>query len=68
MNQKAAPTPGERTLDPQYQPGPAAIQEQRTASPRPAAEVRASREMVSEHSSWILPLKEEVGRIISTGC
>jgi MoxR-like ATPase len=29
-----------------------------------SGEMRASREMVTEHSAWIRPLKEEIGRVI----
>src|SRR6202522_4832012 len=34
------------------------------AAPLPASEMRASREMVTESSTWIRPLREEVGRVI----
>src|SRR6202000_1479510 len=37
-------------------------QEQRTAGS--GSEARASREMVTENSTWIRPLREEVGRVI----
>src|SRR5580704_4018170 len=55
MNQKAAPPGGEQVLN---------IPEQRMASQTPGSEMRASREMVSENSSWITPLREEMGRVI----
>src|ERR1700739_1710543 len=34
------------------------------AAPGPGSETRASREMVTENSSWIRPLREEMGRVI----
>src|ERR1700691_2988305 len=55
MNQKAAPPGGEQVLN---------IQEQRMASQTPGAEMRASREIVTENSTWISPLREEMGRVI----
>src|SRR6516162_6798702 len=64
MNQKAAPPLGEEALDPKPQPGQGASSGPRGASPRPVSEVRASREMVSENSYWIRPLREEMGRVI----
>src|ERR1700683_2816277 len=55
MNQKAAPPGGEQVLN---------IAEQRTASQTPGSEMRASREIVSETSTWIGPLREEMARVI----
>src|SRR6201998_2957521 len=34
------------------------------AAPGPGSETRASREMVNENSTWIRPLREEMGRVI----
>src|SRR5579859_7482367 len=48
MNQTAAPHPGQQSL----------------ASPRSGADLRASREMVTENSTWVRPLKEEMARVI----
>src|ERR1700678_2253349 len=64
MSQKAAPPRGEQVVDPQYQPTQGTAQEQRTAGSVPGSEARASREMVTENSTWIRPLREEVGRVI----
>jgi MoxR-like ATPase len=64
MNQKAAPFVGEQALDPRYQPGQGTHQEQRVAAPGPGSEMRASREMVTENSSWVRLLREEMGRVI----
>jgi MoxR-like ATPase len=64
MNQKAAPSPGEQAFDPKFQPGAGTLQEQRATSPLSGSESRASREMVTENSSWIRPLREEMGRVI----
>src|SRR5450756_2322000 len=64
MNQKAAPPVGEQVLDRTYQPGQGTSQEQRVASLIPRSEMRASREMVTESSIWITPLREEMGRVI----
>ena len=47
MNQKAAPPLGEEALDPKPQPGQGAISEPRGASPGPASDMRASRDMVT---------------------
>jgi MoxR-like ATPase len=55
MNQKAAPPGGEQALN---------IPEQRIASYTPGPEMRASRESVNENSTWIGPLREEMGRVI----
>src|ERR1700683_622858 len=55
MNQKAAPPGGEQVLD---------IPEQRMVSQTPGSEMRASREIVIENSSWIVPPREEMGRVI----
>ena len=55
MNQKAAPPGGEQVLN---------IAEQRMASQTPGPELRASREIITENSSWISPLREEMGRVI----
>jgi MoxR-like ATPase len=64
MSQKAAPPGGEQVLDPKYQPSQGALQEQRAAAALPGSEARASREMITENSTWIRPLREEVGRVI----
>src|SRR5882724_6594219 len=64
MNQKAAPPMGEQVLNQTYQPAQGTIQEQRVASLIPGSEMRASREMVTGSSSWITPLREEMGRVI----
>jgi MoxR-like ATPase len=48
MNQKATPP----------------VQEQHVASLVPRPDMRASREMVAERSTWIAPLREEMGRVI----
>src|ERR1700685_2408759 len=55
MNQKAAPPGGEQVLN---------IAGQRTASQTPGSEMRASREIITENSTWISPLREEMGRVI----
>jgi MoxR-like ATPase len=55
MNQKAAPPGGEQVLK---------IAEQQMASSTPGSELRASREMVTENSAWIGPLRDEMGRVI----
>jgi MoxR-like ATPase len=55
MNQKAAPPGGEQGLN---------IAEQRMASQTPGSEMRASREIITENSTWISPLREEMGRVI----
>src|ERR1700733_11884747 len=55
MNQEAAPPGGERVLN---------IPEQRTTSQTPGSQMRASRESVNENSTWIGPLREEMGRVI----
>jgi MoxR-like ATPase len=55
MNQKAAPPGGEQVLN---------IAEQRMASQTPGSEMRASREIITENSTWIGPLREEMGRVI----
>jgi MoxR-like ATPase len=55
MNQKAAPPRGEQVLN---------VPEQHTASQAPEADLRASREMITENSTWIRPLREEMGRVI----
>ena len=64
MNQKAAAPVGEQVLNQTYQPAQGTIQEQRAASLIPGSEMRASREMVTESSTWITPLREEMGRVI----
>src|ERR1700738_1949728 len=64
MNQKAAPPVGEQVLNQTYQPAQGTIQGQRVASLIPGSEIRASREMVTGSSSWITPLREEMGRVI----
>jgi MoxR-like ATPase len=63
MNQKAAPPGGEQVLNPKYQPRDTG-QEQRVASLIPESELRATREMVTANSTWIRPLREEMGRVI----
>jgi len=55
MNQKAATPGGEQVLNTPEQP---------MASQTPGSEMRASREMVTEHSTWIGPLREEMARVI----
>jgi len=55
MNQKAAPPRGEQVLN---------IPEQRMASQTPGSEMRASREIITKNSTWIRPLREEMGRVI----
>src|ERR1700722_14903255 len=65
MSQKAAPPGGEQVLDPKYQPAQGASRESRaTGAPPAGSELRATREMVTENSTWIVPLREEVGRVI----
>jgi len=64
MSQKAAPPMGEQVLNQTYQPAQGTIQVQRVASLIPGSEMRASREMVTESSTWITPLREEMGRVI----
>jgi len=64
MNQKAAPAVGKQVLNQTYQPAQGTMQEQRVASMIPGSEMRASREMVTESSTWITPLREEMGRVI----
>src|ERR1700737_1200283 len=63
MNQNAAPPLGEQVLNQTYQPAQGTMQEQRVASLIPGSEVRASRERVTESSTWIAPLREEMGRV-----
>ena len=63
MNQKAAPPGGEQVLTPKYQPRDTG-EEQRVVSLIPESEMRATREMVTANSTWIRPLREEVGRVI----
>jgi MoxR-like ATPase len=64
MNQKAAPPVGEQVLNQTYQPAQGTIQEQRAASLIPESEMRASRAMVTESSTWITPLREQMARVI----
>src|SRR3981189_1590814 len=64
MSQKAAPPVGEQVLNQTYQPAQGSLQERRVASLIPGSEMRASREMVTESSTWITPLREEMGRVI----
>jgi MoxR-like ATPase len=64
MNQRAAPPGGEQVLDQTYQPARGTLQEQRVAPLIPGTEMRASREMVTESSTWVTPLREEMGRVI----
>ena len=63
MNQKAAPPGGEQVLHPKYQPQDTG-QGQRVATLVPESEMRATRDMVTANSSWIRPLREEMGRVI----
>jgi MoxR-like ATPase len=55
MNQKAAPHGGEQVLN---------LPEQRMNSQTPGSQVRASREIVAETSTWVEPLREEMARVI----
>jgi MoxR-like ATPase len=55
MNQKAAPPGGEQVLN---------IPEQHLASQTPGSDMRASREDIAENSTWINPLREQMGRVI----
>jgi MoxR-like ATPase len=55
MNQKATPPRGEQVLS---------IPEQGMHSQTPGSDMRASRETVTENSTWITPLREEIGRVI----
>ena len=64
MNQKVAPPVGEQALPRTYQPAQGTIQVQRGASPIQGSEIRASREMVIDSSTWIAPLREEMARVI----
>jgi MoxR-like ATPase len=64
MNQKAAPPRGEHALDPGYPPTQGSSQQPRAAAAAPGSETGATREMVTENSSWIGPLRAEMGRII----
>jgi MoxR-like ATPase len=64
MNQKAAPPVGEQILTSKHPAVASSLEEQRAAPLSPGSEVRASREIVSENSSWISPLRDEMGRII----
>jgi MoxR-like ATPase len=64
MNQKAAPPRGEQVLDPRCPPTQGSSQQPPAAAPMPGTESRAAREMLTENSSWIAPLRAEMGRII----
>jgi MoxR-like ATPase len=64
MNPKAAPPVSEQVLNQTYQPAQGTMQEQRVASLIPGSEMRASRDRVTESSTWIAPLREEMGRVI----
>src|SRR6266702_3052034 len=65
MNQKAAPPGGEQVINSQYQPAAqGAIQGQRAASLVLGSEPRASREMITESSTWVAPLQAEMARVI----
>src|SRR5271156_3276473 len=55
MNQKAAPPGGEQVLN---------MPEPHMASQTSGSEMRASRDMVTETSTWIAPLRDEMGRVI----
>jgi MoxR-like ATPase len=55
VNQKAAAPGGEQVLN---------IQERRMASQTHRSDMRASPEMVADNSTWIEPLREELGRVI----
>ena len=55
MTQKAAPPGGEQVLN---------IPERHLAPQTAGSETRASREIVTQTSTWINPLREEMGRVI----
>src|SRR5579863_9062546 len=55
MNQEAALPGSEQVLN---------IPEQRLASQSPGSEMRASREHIADNSTWIGPLREQMGRVI----
>ena len=63
MNQKAAPPGGEQILNPKYQPEDTG-QGPRMATSVPESDLRATRDMVTANSTWIRPLREEMGRVI----
>ncbi len=60
MNLKSAPPGGEQVLNPKYQPGHA----ERGEISNLDSEMRASRELVTANSTWIEPLRQEMGRVI----
>jgi MoxR-like ATPase len=64
MSQKAAPPRGEQVPDTRYQATQGPSREPGAATPIPGSEMRASREMITENSSWIRPLREEMARVI----
>jgi MoxR-like ATPase len=64
MNQRAAPPVGKPVPNQTHQPAQGTMQEQRVASLISGPEIRASREMVNDSSTWITPLREEIGRVI----
>src|SRR5665213_438522 len=63
MNQKAASPVGEQVLNPTFQPAQDSIQGRPVASLIPA-EMRASREIVAEHSTWLAPVRAEMASVI----
>jgi MoxR-like ATPase len=71
MTQRTAPPLSEQHLDSRYQPshGTAVIPDPRPPEPRPVPvelrpDLRAVRETVMENSTWVLPLQQEIGRVI----
>jgi MoxR-like ATPase len=66
MNQKAAPPPGEQSLNSRYQPADvdAAVREVRPAPVELDPRMRAARETVMAKSAWIRPLQQEMARVI----
>lgn len=64
MNQKAAPPVGEQVPNQTYQPAQATTQKHQLGSLPAGPELRASRDTVAASSTWIVPLREEMGRVI----
>jgi MoxR-like ATPase len=64
MNQKAAPPVGEQVPNQTYQPAQATTQKQQLGSLPAGPELRASRDTVAASSTWIAPLRDEMGRVI----
>ena len=64
MNQKAAPPVGEQVPNQTYQPAQATTQKHQLGSLPAGPELRASRDTVAASSTWIAPLREEMGRVI----